>query len=275
MDVEKQEQKLWDDMRENWEYIDKVYATYDEYNQFKRVTLSEEQIKDPLEAFFRPEKRMFMEDVCFVVVRNDEPYRIIFLNYKRNDLSFLTVFDKDGDLVGKMIIRVNEDDVSASLDKKNPIGSKYLKREAEKYFYYVQPGLSPQQMMKEIEQKAIAKIAGELSDVIQFILAAMHHVLHTVEVRTVSSEPIESSRPSRPNQGRRSATIVPKKLTRIVYEGRKVRKAQRKEFTQHVDSWKVRGHWRIYSDGKRTWVKPHIKGRKSKKYRPRGTEYKI
>src|SRR5699024_2016234 len=50
---------------------------------------------------------------------------------------------------------------------------------------------------------------------------------------------------------------------------------QEGQFIKRKDAWKVRGHWRIYSDGKRVWVKPHVRGRKAHRYKPKGKDYRL
>lgn len=268
--VKKQEQKIWDDMRGNWEYIDKIYATYDEYLKFSRMSLTEEQKEQPLEALFDNEKRMFLEDIAFIITRNDL-YRIIFLNYLSDDLSTLIMFDHDGDMIAKMIFKVKGKDVIGRFDKKNPIGTKYYERYTKEYLEKQKLSLkNMKEMAKAAELAATEKIATEVENSFNFILTAIHHVLQNTEIRKVSDRPIASGSGS----STRSTSKSPTRLTKIIYEGRRTKRSKT-QFHRHTESWKVRGHWRVYSDGKRTWVKPHVKGRKSTKYQPLGTDYRL
>ncbi len=35
-----------------------------------------------------------------------------------------------------------------------------------------------------------------------------------------------------------------------------------KHYERHMLGWTVRGHWRTYQNGKKVWIKPHVRGDK-------------
>ena len=39
---------------------------------------------------------------------------------------------------------------------------------------------------------------------------------------------------------------------------------EQREYNRQIESWGVRGHWRTYKNGKRVWIKPQVRGDKSK-----------
>jgi hypothetical protein len=38
---------------------------------------------------------------------------------------------------------------------------------------------------------------------------------------------------------------------------------EKRDYERHIAGWTVRGFWRNYKDGKRVWIKPHVKGDKN------------
>jgi hypothetical protein len=38
----------------------------------------------------------------------------------------------------------------------------------------------------------------------------------------------------------------------------------KRNYNRHTLGWTVRGHWRTYKSGKKTWIKPSVRGDKDK-----------
>lgn len=274
VDLKILEKRMWDDMRKEWEYIDKIYVTQEEFDRLKDVRLSEEDMSPVLEALFRPAKRMFLDDVAFIISRADDLWRIIHLKYFGPEAAAMTVYDDMGDLFGKILVRINGDDVHIGPDKQHPVGTKYF----ERFFKSRIPDrpFETKQFMQDVYQACMRQMKTRMEDVVWFVFAAIHHVLTTIEVREAAPAAERIKMSSRRQSETSSSITRPRQLHRIIYQGRKPQQVRRKkEFIARVTSWKVRGHYRVTKTGKRVWVKPHVKGRKSDKYRPLGAEYRL
>src|SRR5699024_4891475 len=263
-----------------------------QFKQFQRADLSEKDEEMATDAIFSTdhEKRIFLGDVTFVIADKKDVYRLIYLKYISNNIATITAFDKNGNLVGKLLVKIKKNnDVIVDLDKNNPIGSKILEKEckrlAQEYpFTHSNNQMIERQRIKKAIEKANEYIVKELEQVLNFILTSVYYVLTVAEVKQVSDKNEETPQEGNHSSSKKDSSFyskptsrAPLKLKKIIYEGRqKPYKARKnKQFIKRKDAWKVRGHWRIYSDGKRVWVKPHVRGRKAHRYKPKGKDYRL
>jgi len=279
MSLEKIERRMWNDMRREWDFIDKIYVDHEEFERLKQVRLSQDEISPVLEALFRPEKKMFLDDIVFIVSKDDNLKRIIHLHQAGDDRAALTVYDGDGRLFGKASITIDGDHVNVRPDPSTPVGVRYFERYAKSIASQMPIGqLSKKNQSEIIQQSVIRRMYPRIEEVVYFILSAIHQALTAVEIRQIDTddeltgEEAKKSHTRTPHLKHRAA----KKLHRLIYEGRAVSKnLSKKQYIKRVAAWKVRGHYRTYPSGKRVWVKPYVKGWKSEKFRPLGSEYRL
>lgn len=63
---------------------------------------------------------------------------------------------------------------------------------------------------------------------------------------------------SKSHKGKRTKTrkVITISKNIFIYD----KSAEKRLFNRITDTWGVRGHWRQYKTGKKTWVQPHVKG---------------
>lgn len=88
-------------------------------------------------------------------------------------------------------------------------------------------------------------------DTFQYMTNKSEHVIpsrHSVKIR----------KPLNPKSKSKNKTSHHTKITitKYIFDF----KNKKSDFTRHALSWNVRGHWRYYKTGKRTWIKSYKKG---------------
>ena len=118
-------------------------------------------------------------------------------------------------------------------------------------------------------------LRDQLLQTTDIFLAIVHFILHFRTVKEVVDErQVQVPKVKvRDKKGKKSIRYIPS----YVYEIKDLSifdrlPAGKKEFQRHTDAWLVRGHYRRYKSGKIGWVKPYVKGDKSKLTTP---EYRI
>jgi len=290
--LEALERRIWEDVRRDWDYVDKIHVQQEDFDALKRVRLSPEELSPVLEALFRPEKRMFLDDIALIVAADEDVRRIIHLKYLDPENAVLSAFDGDGRLFGRIAVHVEGDDVQVKPDSVAPFGLRYVDRFAREYLAKYEPtpdmyqggrvtNAAVRKLMAQLHVRLSERMLPRLEEFFFFVLAAIHRVLNTPVIvkpapysEDASPQEVEALNQRRPAAlGPRAP--YPRSLQRIIYAGRPApqKRDGPRVYVQHVESWKVRGHWRVYRTGKRVWVRPHVKGRKSEKFRPLGADY--
>lgn len=63
-------------------------------------------------------------------------------------------------------------------------------------------------------------------------------------------------------------------IRRTIYNMNTVGERPSREYSRHMESWQVRGHWRYYKSGKKVWIESYTKGHNNKE-EVEGITYKI
>lgn len=97
-------------------------------------------------------------------------------------------------------------------------------------------------------------------DMLTIHSTVMAYMEHYREVR----ERVSSKRVSQPvvkKKKRKTKRVA--KLGRIVYQINVPSvESIKREYKRRSESWTVRGHWRNYKNGKKVWIRPHVRGEK-------------
>ncbi|WP_053957143.1 hypothetical protein [Inediibacterium massiliense] len=58
--------------------------------------------------------------------------------------------------------------------------------------------------------------------------------------------------------------LIKQNIIRLNTDHIQLTEEEKKQYERHTFGWTVRGHWRTYKSGKKTWIKPQVRGDKNK-----------
>ncbi|ADU28512.1 hypothetical protein [Evansella cellulosilytica] len=97
-------------------------------------------------------------------------------------------------------------------------------------------------------------------------IALMNYMeLYRDERERVSFQKLRKTKTKKTKKGKKKNT---RPINMVVYNIKipdvHITEEERQAYKKMKEAWKVRGHWRTLPSGKKTWIKPHIKGNKEK-----------
>lgn len=124
--------------------------------------------------------------------------------------------------------------------------------------------------------KEFALSRQRMIDLSMIFISIMNFIVHYkedreyIEVRKTTTKKPNKKKNNRP---KKNVRYIPSRnyiINRVPSEEEVIQERKKRE--RHTEAWRVRGHYRRYKSGKVVWVRPYIKGDKSK-LQP--SEYKV
>ena len=84
----------------------------------------------------------------------------------------------------------------------------------------------------------------------------MNNNVHTVTERKITKNHTKKS--NRKKSAKKGNRIV--KMSSVQYTFNHYATTDKRTYERHIESWRVKGHWRHYKSGKIIWVEQHTKG---------------
>lgn len=118
-------------------------------------------------------------------------------------------------------------------------------------------GVADNSMLDDARKSGIeAGVMATMQEVARIAL----NCAHLIVARGVPHEPINFPRPTRRRFQKRYRQEMPRAyFVNLHGAGGEEREPGRSDREYHV-RWMVRGHWRHFQDGRRTWIAPYVKG---------------
>jgi hypothetical protein len=91
------------------------------------------------------------------------------------------------------------------------------------------------------------------------LLATFQYMNHHEHV--VREQKIRKTISKRPKAKSNSSKNRVVKITSVQYSFDYSNEGAKRAYQRHTESWKVRGHWRHYKNGKSVWIEPYTKGK--------------
>lgn len=116
--------------------------------------------------------------------------------------------------------------------------------------------------LKHIEE--IEKWMGQDISIITFINAYMSLNQESIITQTrIHTKKIQSKKDKRKGKKPR-VKLIRQNIIRLNTDHIQLTEEEKNHYERHTFGWTVRGHWREYQSGKKVWIKPQIRGDKSR-----------
>lgn len=108
----------------------------------------------------------------------------------------------------------------------------------------------------------VSRHERQQNKILRFFLL-MFYMTETKRVEVTEHTSVTHKKAKKPSKGKKAKTQVVRIKNTVyvpVFEPQDKRNVDTRPFTRHIESWRVRGHWRTYKNGKKIWIKPQVRG---------------
>ena len=248
----------------------KVY-NFRELKEFNRIILSSTDFYKEVTEFHKKVKHLSPLNAIglyFDKIENEEhlffnklAFVIDFKGHSSQFDYYYYVFEK---IEGKMIVSV--------YSAKNGFGTKHIVdfisyNDDNKYYYFnVFSEKNHQELVPDKEVSDIGETICFIIDTLLEINKKLAHRNYTKSfIKSSNTAKIPSSKTNIKNSTRKTVYKLDDLLNTKIYINNKDDFRLPRKYERHTDSWSVLGYYRHYKSGKVVFVKPHVRGDKSKK----------
>lgn len=125
--------------------------------------------------------------------------------------------------------------------------------------------LSPKNLSRLFSSLEFNRLTENEGDITNILRAVNSVIIFTIDyINTTHRSYVEERELVPTKKGGKKSKSKKRYINKRKYTINKISNDYKREYERHALAWTVRGHWRKLNSGKYIWVKPHIKGDKTK-----------
>ncbi|SMC19425.1 hypothetical protein SAMN02745134_00826 [Clostridium acidisoli DSM 12555] len=114
---------------------------------------------------------------------------------------------------------------------------------------------------KELDYVDDMEVYDTLQKYFSIIIFSQLNQEYVIRQTKTTSKKIQSKKDKRAGKKPRTK-LIKQNIIRINTDHIQLTEEEKRDYERHTLGWTVRGFWRNYKDGKRVWIKPHVRGDK-------------